>query len=1103
MGKIIRGIFWRVGMALALLLFPVMECLAAAEEIPHAHDVGHIAIFLIASVPAIVTALVLTFVLLRTRRRHSDQLEALHNAQESFHALVDENPNIAIMFDDALRFIDCNRAFMDIYDFETKEEALANFYAVVPPSILPVQKNGRPAVPITERLKIALKDGSTSSESILRVKGENLYLDIFYKRIPYRGSYAVVCYTNNTTALREEQDKLSTLAKTIGLSGAYVWEIDVKDRIFRQVANDTDWLGIQKDYIQGPLDVIIPTLTYEGDMHLAGSVVNPYLAGSGEKPFSFICRLRNFVQGGLTWVRVLGFADEFDEDGKIVRVIGSVINIDDQMREITAYTADREKRRMLFDSVYKALDPAIVFLPDGEMIVNEAFYGAFPGWQHIYQPGVGIDDAVIEFWKTLITNIDEVLAQSDRLRETRKSQEVVWHFRNGTDLLFKADIVEFGNGESLECWISRDITELSKTKLMFNEVFNVMDPAVAILSDGTMIANDAYSVVFPNWEDIYNNALSGDDEKDFATLVDYWDSMITNADEHITAITKIRGTHEAVECIWHFRDGKECIQKGYWLETGKVSGELWVLTDVTDLYNAMQKANEASRAKSMFLSSISHEIRTPMNAIIGLTLLARKTHDAAKSQRYLKRIEEAGHRLMTLINDVLDMSKIESGKMEISENEFDYIRTCEHAVNAISDQAHEKHITLNTVFNATFSHLMWADELRLSQVLLNLLSNAVKFTSEGGSITVTTDVFDDHILRVSCADNGIGISEEDLPKLFNKFEQADKSITRQYGGTGLGLAICKQIIDLMGGIIYVNSVPGQGSVFTFEIPFEWRGPVIAPNSVVTALESTRVLVVDDEPSITEYFVEVLKEYYINADTAKDGLEALEMAQRAMDAERPYNIAFLDWKMPRLSGAETALRLYDLCPACKIIIISNSDWVDIRGTFSDHLLDGIIEYMPKPVPPSDIYNRIVKTLNIDVTFSNILDFSEKRILLVEDVEVNRLIVTAMLEDTGCIIDEAENGQVGVDMARAADYDLILMDMQMPVMDGLTATRAIRLFNADVPIIAMTANAFKEDAEACLRAGMNAHLAKPIDNDSFMRLLTEYLANSGKNLAEVQG
>jgi signal transduction histidine kinase/DNA-binding response OmpR family regulator len=1053
---------------------------------------GNGVIFWAMLIPAFLVALIFTCILLVAQRRYRENLLATKNARESFSALVQENPNIGLMFDSELRFIDCNPSFMNIFGFKTKEEALAGFYTVVPPCILPLQKDGRPAVSITERLKTALEYGSTRSESALFVNGKDLYLDISYKRIPYRGSYAIACYANDITALRKGEDKLASFSKTMGLSGAYIWELDVKTKMYRIITDNTDWLGIKQNYSEGTPDEIATALAHEEDRYLFDSIMKPYLAGNGEGTFSYISRLRNFAKGGYTWVRIVGYADTFDEDGNILRAVGSFINIDDQMREIAAHNAEQEKRRMLFDSVYEALDPAIVFLPDGgEMVVNKAFYDAFPGWQNIYQPGVGIDDAVIEFWKTLITNIDEVLAQSKRLWETRVSQEVVWHFRNGTDLHFRASIVEFGNGQSLECWISRDITELSRTKQMFNEIFNIMDPAVAILSDGTLIANDAYSDVFPNWEDIYYNALTGDDEKDFNTLMAYWDSMITNADEHIIAIEKLRSTHEDVESIWHFRDGSERIQKGYWISGDNVSGELWVLTNVTEIYNTMRQANEASRAKSMFLSSISHEIRTPMNAIIGLTMLARKAYDPGKVQRYLEKIEEAGHRLMTLINDVLDMSKIESGKMQIAENEFDYIRMCDHAVNAVSDRAVEKHIKLKTVVNAKFTRLIWADELRLSQVILNLLSNAVKFTGEGGEITLTTDVIDNNTLRVSCADNGIGISEVDLPKIFNKFEQADKSITRQYGGTGLGLAICKQIVELMGGTISVNSLHGQGSVFTFEVPFEWRGPIATSGSVADALESTRVLVVDDEPAITEYFMEVLKSYYIGADTAKDGLEALALAKQAVDVGRPYKIAFIDWHMPNISGAETALRLHDMCPACKLTIISSSDWDDIRDTFNDSLLRDGIDFMPKPIPPSDIYSRIIKSLNIDITVSNPSNFRGKHILLVEDVEINRLIATAMLEGTGCIIDEAENGQIGVEMAREMDYDLILMDMQMPVMDGLTATGIIRSFNADVPIIAMTANAFKEDAELCLQAGMNAHLAKPIDNDSFMRTLSEYL------------
>jgi CheY-like chemotaxis protein len=286
-------------------------------------------------------------------------------------------------------------------------------------------------------------------------------------------------------------------------------------------------------------------------------------------------------------------------------------------------------------------------------------------------------------------------------------------------------------------------------------------------------------------------------------------------------------------------------------------------------------------------------------------------------------------------------------------------------------------------------------------------------------------------------------------------------------------------------------------VFTFEIPIEWRDTILPVPDMGDALESTRVLVVDDEPAITEYFAEVLNGYYISVDTAGSGEEALELARKAAESNRPYNIAFIDWRLPGISGAETSTRLYATLPECKVIVISGSDWVDIREHFNEGLSrNQIIDFMPKPIPPSDIYDRVIKTLHVDMASANYSDFAGKRILLVEDVEVNRIIVTAMMEDSGCIIDEAENGQLGVELAEKNDYDLILMDMQMPVMDGLSATRAIRQFNQQVPIIAMTANAFREDAEACLEAGMNAHITKPIDNEIFMRTMYDYLNGEHK-------
>jgi signal transduction histidine kinase/PAS domain-containing protein len=630
------------------------------------------------------------------------------------------------------------------------------------------------------------------------------------------------------------------------------------------------------------------------------------------------------------------------------------------LRDITKIEAQNK----LFENIFEAMpDPAILFLPDRPPIGNSAHSRALPGWQELYATGQVIDEDIREFWGKYVHNVDDCVEQVKRLRETHEEQEVMWHMKDGTEILFKSTIIDFPDGSFAELWISRDITELSNTKLLFNEIFNVMDPAVAIIKDGTLIANDAYYDVFPNWEYEYKNALTGDDEKDFAWLCGYWDSMITNVDEHIEAIKRIRETHEPQNSIWHFRNGKECIQKGYWLDLHETDGELWVLTDVSNLYDAMRRANDASLAKSMFLSSMSHEIRTPMNAIIGMTSLARKSDDIAKIKRYLEKTEEAGHRLMSLINDVLDMSKIESGKLQISENEFDYVKMVENAVNVVADRALDKRIDIKVIYLTPISRYIISDDLRISQVIVNLLSNAVKFTSDCGEIKLTTETVDENILRISCADNGIGISQDAMDKLFNSFEQADKSITRQYGGTGLGLAICKQIIELMGGTIAVESEVGKGSIFSFTVPISW---------------SEKLRHIDDEDDL------------VNEDTGKFAV-----------------------------------------------------------------------------------------------------FNHKRILLVEDVEVNRMIVSAMLEETGCIIDEAENGEEAVEMVKNNDYSIVLMDMQMPVMDGLTATREIRKFNKNVPIIAMTANAFKEDAEDCLAAGMDAHVAKPLDVDSFMALLIEYL------------
>ncbi|MDR0983629.1 MAG: response regulator [Ruminococcus sp.] len=764
-----------------------------------------------------------------------------------------------------------------------------------------------------------------------------------------------------------------------------------------------------------------------------------------------------------------------------------------QSNKIRRRNTEIERQKILFAGMFDVMDPAVIMLPKSDPLINKAYKQIIPECDKYYKFDQDVN-RLYNYWRRETVNPDEHIRIINQLRETKEPQEFTWYFNNGKIFACKGSIIALDNDEYAELWVLRNITELENTKCTFNEIFDVMDPAVAILSDGTQFSNKAYYDFFANWQNKYSAAWTGDDEKDFAILTEYWNSMITNADEHIEKIKLLRSTHEPQESIWHFRDGKECIQKGYWLNLNQKGGELWVLTDVSELYDAMKLANEASVAKSMFLSNMSHEIRTPMNAIIGMTSLARKSNDMGRVQKYMEKIEESGHRLMSLINDVLDISKIESGKFQIAENVFDYVKMCENSVNVVADKALEKHINIKLVYNSKFNRLVYTDELRVSQVIVNLLSNAVKFTNYGGNITLTTDVIDQVILKISCTDDGIGISKEAMENLFTTFEQADKSITRRYGGTGLGLSICKQIVELMGGKIYVESEEGKGSTFAFEIPFEWRTEILRSENVGDVLKETRILVVDDEPDIREYFSEMLKTYYINADTAESGQLALELAEKSKEEGRPYEIAFIDWKMPEISGGETAKRLKEILPNCKSIIISAYDWSEIRDNIVDDNVD--VDYMSKPIPPSEVYNKIINILDVRVVNNTPADFKGKRMLLVEDIDINRMIVTALLEDTGMKIDEAENGALAVKMFESAknnniEYDIILMDMQMPVMDGLTATKEIRKTDKEVPIVAMTANAFKEDADACYAAGMNAHISKPLDTDLFMRLIAEYM------------
>jgi PAS domain S-box-containing protein len=534
-------------------------------------------------------------------------------------------------------------------------------------------------------------------------------------------------------------------------------------------------------------------------------------------------------------------------------------------------------------------------------------------------------------------------------------------------------------------------------------------------------------------------------------------------------------------------------------------GAMVVFYDVTDIERARQDAEQASAAKSEFLSNMSHEMRTPMNAIIGMTSIAKTSESIERKDYCLKKIEDASTHLLGVINDILDMSKIEANKLELSCESFDFEKMIRKVMNVINFKIDEKSQNFTMNIDEAIPRTLIGDDQRLAQVITNLLSNAVKFTPEGGSIRLTAHLAETEngffTVQIEVSDTGIGISAEQQSRLFSSFQQADSSTSRKFGGTGLGLAISKRMVEMMGGRIRVESEPGKGARFIFTFRTE-RGKEEQDKSSISGKvnwENVRLLVVDDDPDTLEYFHSEALRLNISCDLAANGETALDMiSQNGL-----YDIYFINWKIPGINSIETVKRIKEMSAGKSSIVIMNSS-AEQSAIEADADRAGVDHYLQKPLFHSDIVNCLNECFGVDYAEINKAhsgeeDFSGFRILLVEDVEINREIVLTLLEPTGLTIDTAENGLVAVKKVQEAQqpYDMIFMDIQMPEMDGYTATRKIREFedaakkrgiaSKSTPIIAMTANVFREDVEKCIEAGLNDHVGKPLDFQEVLQKL----------------
>ena len=526
-----------------------------------------------------------------------------------------------------------------------------------------------------------------------------------------------------------------------------------------------------------------------------------------------------------------------------------------------------------------------------------------------------------------------------------------------------------------------------------------------------------------------------------------------------------------------------------------------------ELESALEKAQAASRAKSEFLSNMSHEIRTPMNAIIGMTSIGEAATSVEQKDSSFGKIKDASKHLLGIINDILDVSKIESGKFELSLEDFDFERMLKRVVTVISLRIEEKNHRLSVYVDREIPQIMIGDDQRLAQVITNLLGNAIKFTPENGSINIKTYYLGEEDgfcqIKIAVSDTGIGISPEQQAKLFQSFQQAESDITRKFGGTGLGLAISKSITEMMGGTISVESELGKGSVFSFTAKLA-RGEAAAKSLSQQGIDwaSIRILAVDDDTYIVDDFRGIAKKFGASCDTAGSAEEALELYERKGD----YDFIFTDLKMPGMNGLELAAELKKRMPekgGAFMVMMSAADDSSFAAAAKEA---GIQKVFQKPLFPStieeivsDYYSGISEQVEEEEETETAEDISFEgyRVLLAEDVEINREIVVVLLEPTHLEVDCAINGAEALQMFKDAPerYDLIFMDMQMPEMDGLTATINIRAIGTEkaknIPIVAMTANVFREDVEKCLDAGMNDHIGKPIDFNEVLQVLSRYL------------
>ena len=682
--------------------------------------------------------------------------------------------------------------------------------------------------------------------------------------------------------------------------------------------------------------------------------------------------------------------------------------------------------------------------------------------------------------------------------------------------------------------VTIDITKQKEHDALYAELQNEaasLNTIHEMLGSGkwTMDFDETGAMIRVTWSDEFRRMIGYRGTEDFPDVLESWSGLLHPDDrEHVLKEynetisdysgqktydveyrlrTKNRGYrwYRAVGKPTRRPDGSPISYIGVFIDITERKKMMQELAEQREsLSVALEDANQANKAKTAFLSNMSHEIRTPMNAIIGLDRIALSDPAISETTReHLEKIGLSAQHLLSIINNILDMSRIESGRMSVKNEEFSFAKLLAQINTIISGQCRDKGIAYECRVKGAVNDYYIGDDMKLRQVMINILGNAVKFTPSGGTVTFVVESVarfgGKSTLRFIISDTGIGMSQEFLPRLFDAFSQEDSSSTNRFGSTGLGMAITRSIIELMSGTISVESEKNKGTTFTVTVTLidcgkenaETEEDPLHPHELC-------VLVIDDDPIACEHARLILGQVGVSCEMALSGAEGLQMAKVRHARREPYNLILVDWRMPDMDGVETARRIRDAVGnETPVIILTSYNWDEIED---EARRAGVDTFVAKPLFAGtvlDEFREAFKKKNAKLVRETV-DLKGRRVLLAEDVAVNAEIMMMVLSMREIQVDHAENGRIAVEMFKEHEedyYDAILMDMRMPEMDGLEATRIIRQMNRHdarkIPIIALTANAFDEDVQHSMQAGLNAHLSKPIEPEALFKTLEELI------------